>query len=78
MPIPGLCRAGSRVSDEITPYSAGCADCQDSNAVDSRGLIRRARPIEGVISSQTPGTLADFSLVITTTPSSINSLPAVS
>jgi hypothetical protein len=48
MPILGLCRAGSRVSDEITPYSAGCADFQDSNAVDSRGLIRRARPIEGV------------------------------
>ena len=28
----------------MTPNSAGCADRQDSNAVDSCGLIRRARP----------------------------------
>src|SRR5271156_2401224 len=41
-------------TDEIPPNSAGCAVCQDSNAVDSCGLIRRARPIEGVISSRAP------------------------
>jgi hypothetical protein len=33
------------------PNSAGCTDRQDSSAVDRCGLIRRGRPIEGVISS---------------------------